>query len=248
MTLDYPEHLNPFREEAEDNNEELNITDRRCSSSLVNARNVFSTDEGKSKDSTAACRSMQWIRKLFKKARFRRSLSSVPTKFRGPQETFSPVSLRLSHRSTNSQCPHTSSRPSPTPSSSPSALHSSNSRSMFPPNDTHNIFSSSPSRAAPPNERTSLSRNRPLLVASNIENALNDVNSVRNQTTPAPAVRKASFPTSASEKTVGEQATKDETKYIQQGTKSKKKRRAPAPPTTLQANPTVTILKSIETI
>jgi hypothetical protein len=49
--------------------------------------------------------------------------------------------------------------------------------------------------------------------------------------TPAPAARKALFSTSPSEKTVGEQASKDETKFIQQGARSKKKRRAPAPPT-----------------
>jgi hypothetical protein len=34
---DYPEHLNPFREDADDNNVKFNTTDRRCSSFRVNA-------------------------------------------------------------------------------------------------------------------------------------------------------------------------------------------------------------------
>jgi hypothetical protein len=49
------------------------------------------------------------------------------------------------------------------------------------------------------------------------------------------------FPTSFSEKTVDVEASKDETKYIQHSIKSKKKRRAPAPPTTSQTNPAVEI-------
>jgi hypothetical protein len=231
---DYPEHLNPFREEDEDNNEKFNITDR----------NVFSPNEGKLNDSTAACRFMQWIRKLPKEAGFRRPSSRATAKLRRPRDIFSSVSSLLSRRPTTSQrtVPYTSSRPSLTPSSSPLAFHSSNSRSTFPPNDSHNTFSSSPSRTAPPNEGISLSRKKPLLVASSIENTPNDVNTARKQTTTAPEVRKALFPPSPSEKIFGEQA-----KYIQQGVKSKKKRRAPAVPTTCQVNPAVTILKSIQT-
>jgi hypothetical protein len=198
---DYPEHLNPFREEAQDNDEKFNTIDERCSSSLVNARNLFSQNESKSEDSP-----------------------STLAKLTSPQESLSPVSLRLAHRSTSSPCAFlpTSSRPSLTPSSSPSALHSSNSRSMLPPNDSHNTVSSSPSKAAPQTEHNSLSRSRPLLasaVASTTANAPNDVNTVRNQRT------------SSSEKSVREQASKDETKFIQQGTRSKKKLRAPATPT-----------------
>jgi hypothetical protein len=44
-------------------------------------------------------------------------------------------------------------------------------------------------------------------------------------------VSKALFAASAPEKTVGEQASKEETKHIQQGETRKKKRKAPAPPT-----------------
>lgn len=34
---DYPEHLNPFREDADDTNEKFNTTVRRCSPFRVNA-------------------------------------------------------------------------------------------------------------------------------------------------------------------------------------------------------------------
>ena len=187
-TFDYPRHLNPFHEEAEDNNEKFNITDRRFSSCLVNAQDIFSPDEGKSKDSTAACGLVQLMRKLLKKARYHQPSSTEPAKLRDPRETLSPVSSKLSHRSTSSQCTFT--RISLRSSLTQSTLHSSNSRPMFPPNDSH----------------SSLSRKMPSLVAYSTENALNNVNTARNQMTAAPVVGKTLFPTSPSEKTVDEHA------------------------------------------
>jgi len=53
-----------------------------------------------------------------------------------------------------------------------------------------------------------------------------------------PAVHEVFVPASASENTDGEQPSKDETKYMKQGAKPKKKRRAPDPPVSSPAKST----------
>ncbi|XP_023727497.1 uncharacterized protein LOC111875462 isoform X2 [Cryptotermes secundus] len=213
-------------------------------------RNVFSSNKGKSMasedidrvSSSASSRFMTWTPKLLRKASFRQSSRSKAAEFLGPRGTLSPIMSRLSFRNTASQrmVPPASSRSSLPPSASPASLHSSKSRVTLPPSHSPNAFSSSkltspPGRPAAPNVRTSLSPSRSLLapaVAPSTGNAPNNVNTGSNQTAPVLAVGVNLCPASPSEKIVGEQASENETKYIQQGAKPKKKRRAPAPPMT----------------
>ncbi|XP_021941982.1 microtubule-associated protein RP/EB family member 1-like [Zootermopsis nevadensis] len=195
--------------------------------------NLFSPDKGKSRaseainpaSSSAASRFMTWTPKLLRKASFRRT--SPPSR---PAQPLSQLLLR----STNSR--------SSLPPSSRSTSDSNCSRSSPAPNYSRHTFAPSratspPGRPVPPNARTMLSLNRPLsppsitpMVTPSTENSPNNIDTGSRQMTPVPAIRKAFFPVSPSEKTAYEQPSEDETKYTQQGAKPKKKRRAPAPP------------------
>jgi len=243
---DYPEHLNPFREDADDSGDRFSTTGRRRSSFRISAWNVFSPNKGKSKDcmdtnrvsSSITSRFMTWTPQLLRKASFSRSSASRSSV--GPREMQTSVGSRLSLKSNATQytIPSSSSRSSLPPTSSRAAPHSISSRSTLPTSDNldahpYSRNTSPPGRPA----RTSLSPGRPFSPAPitlsetpSTENAPNNVNEGCNQTTPVPAVRKVSSPALASANTVGEQPSNDETKFLKQGAKPKKKRRAPVPP------------------
>ncbi|KAJ9592006.1 hypothetical protein L9F63_001445, partial [Diploptera punctata] len=163
-------------------------------------------------------RFMTWTPKLLRRT-FRRS---SPSRTVSTLERTTPSSSQISFRSPNSR---TSLPPS---GSSHSSLHSSRSRSMLPPSSspTHCL----PTRPSPPN-RPAQPNIRPQLLPSQSMSPQSTENTVNVDTTPVPPRRRSLCTASSPEKpAAGERPTEDEVKYLQQGAKPKKKRRAPLPP------------------
>ncbi|XP_069681454.1 putative uncharacterized protein DDB_G0290521 isoform X2 [Periplaneta americana] len=194
------------------------------------------SDDIESTSHVSGSRFMTWTPKLLRKTGFRRS--SPPS--RPSQEPLSPFSGRFSFRTSSSRTSLPPSSRTSLPPSSRTSLPPS-SRSSLPPSGPRPTLPSSnsrpstsppsrptspPARPAPPNLRTSVSPSRPVPPATSPSTDIVHT----QQSSPAPASRRALFPASATIQAVGDQATEEESKYIQQGAKPKKKRRAPAPP------------------